>query len=82
MNSYLWFAVWVVAMAALFGGYMFIVRRHQRDAHETIRQMAVCVPVNTAATPSNSRTFACPHFSVGNVASAECGTCGPLPVAV
>ena len=24
------------------------------------------------------RTFACPHMSVGNVASASCGICGPL----
>lgn len=26
-------------------------------------------------------TFSCPHLSVGNVASASCGTCGPLDVA-
>ena len=25
-----------------------------------------------------ARTFACPHLSIGNVASASCGTCGPL----
>lgn len=81
MNNFLWFAVWSVAMAALFGGYVFIVRRHQCGLHETIRQMAVYVPVNTAATHGNSRTFTCSHFSVGNVQSASCGICGPLPVA-
>jgi hypothetical protein len=27
------------------------------------------------------RTFSCPHFSVGNVASAACETCGPLDAA-
>ena len=25
-----------------------------------------------------ARTFACPHMSIGNVASASCGTCGVL----
>jgi hypothetical protein len=27
------------------------------------------------------RTFACPHMSIGNVTFAECGECGPMPLA-
>jgi hypothetical protein len=30
---------------------------------------------------SRPRTFACPHFSIGNADSAACATCGPLDVA-
>ena len=29
--------------------------------------------------PLRPRTFACPHLSAGNVTSAACGICGPLP---
>ena len=29
----------------------------------------------------NGLTFRCQHLSIGNVASASCGICGPLPVA-
>jgi nitrate reductase gamma subunit len=84
VNSFLWFAVYVAAMAALLGGYVFIARRHQRSVREAISQAAVYMPVsvNSAATAAgNGPTFACPHFSVGNVRSASCGICGPLPAA-
>ena len=86
MNSYLWFAVYVAAMAVLLAGYMLIMRRHQRSVRETIRQAAVCAPTLAMNTTTSSAarsgfTFACPHFSVGNVRSASCGICGPLPVA-
>ena len=27
------------------------------------------------------RSFSCPHFSIGNVVAASCGTCGPLRAA-
>ena len=31
-----------------------------------------------ATVSSHGRTFACQHMSIGNVASASCGICGPL----
>lgn len=33
------------------------------------------------SAPVGLRTFRCPHFSVGNVTSAACGTCGRLAAA-
>jgi hypothetical protein len=33
------------------------------------------------STLSRLRTFSCPHFSIGNVASAACEICGPLEAA-
>jgi hypothetical protein len=33
------------------------------------------------STLSRPRTFSCAHFSVGNVVSASCETCGPLEAA-
>ena len=32
----------------------------------------------TLPLAARGRTFTCPHLSIGNVASASCGTCGPL----
>ena len=80
MSTFLWFSVWAASMAALLGGYLLITRRHRRDVRETIRRASVQVPMNTAAW-SGTRTFTCSHFSAGNVQSASCGICGPLPVA-
>ena len=37
--------------------------------------------LGTLTGDSGRRTFSCPHLSIGNVASASCGICGPLPVA-
>jgi hypothetical protein len=38
-------------------------------------------PRALTSTLSRARTFSCPHFSVGNVVSASCETCGPLEAA-
>jgi hypothetical protein len=38
-------------------------------------------PRAMSSTLDRPRTFSCPHFSVGNVVSASCETCGPLDVA-
>lgn len=35
----------------------------------------------TLLSSLSGRTFSCPHFSVGNVASAACPECGPLQAA-
>jgi hypothetical protein len=35
----------------------------------------------TLTASGHGRTFACPHFSVGNAVSASCEQCGPLPAA-
>ena len=84
MNSFLLFAVYVAVMSALFGGYVFIARRHQRSVREAISRAAVYMPMlahNTATTAGSGSAFACSHFSIGNVQSAPCGICGPLPAA-
>jgi len=57
--------------------------RHRGELEVVPGSSRAGVPVAIPSSLSlpSARTFACLHFSIGNVASASCGVCGPLPVA-
>jgi hypothetical protein len=50
-----------------------------RDIIEGPGQLGESRSIPSSRSPL--RTFSCPHFSIGNVTSAACETCGPLAAA-
>ena len=72
------FAAWAAAMALIFWAYLAISRKAQRMRDETLRALAVPLPV-AAVTFRFPGSVGCSHFTIGgNVMQASCGICGLL----